>query len=237
MKPSIAKAKTPKANILLVEDEEGLVMTIGDRLRAEGYAVDAELDGDGGLAAGRTGRYDLIILDVMLPGLGGFDVCRELRRHDVDTLILMLTARDQLIDKLLGLKLGADDYLTKPFEPEELVARCEALLRRHGRGASREGRYELDDGVTVDLRRAEVVRDGEVIQLLGKERALLSFLLDRRGEVVRREELLDRVWGYASEVSSRTVDVHIAALRKKIERTPHQPRILQTVHGEGYRVV
>lgn len=226
-----------KARILLVEDEEGLVMTIGDRLRAEGYAVDAELDGDRGLAAGRTGRYDLIILDVMLPGLGGFDVCRELRRHNVDTLVLMLTARDQLIDKLLGLKLGADDYLTKPFEPEELVARCEVLLRRRGRGESRAGKHELDDGVTVDLRRAEVLRDGDVIPLLSKERALLSFLLERRGEVVRRDELLDQVWGYAADVSSRTVDVHIAALRKKIERTPQQPRILQTVHGEGYRVV
>ena len=232
MTPSNAKAR-----ILLVEDEEGLVMTIGDRLRAEGYDVDAELDGDRGLAAGRTGRYDLIILDVMLPRLGGFDVCRELRRQDMETLILMLTARDQLIDKLLGLKLGADDYLTKPFEPEELVARCEVLLRRRGRGESRDGKYELDEGVTVDLRRAEVQRDGQVIQLLSKERALLSFLIDRRGEVVRRDELLDQVWGYAAEVSSRTVDVHIAALRKKIERTPQQPRILQTVHGEGYRVV
>ncbi|MEM8995086.1 MAG: response regulator, partial [Acidobacteriota bacterium] len=141
---------SPKARVLLVEDEPGLVLTIGDRLRAEGYAVDAELDGDRGLAAAKKREHDLIILDVMLPGLGGFDICRELRRHDVDTLVLMLTARDQLIDKLLGLKLGADDYLTKPFEPEELVARCEVLLRRRGRGASRAGKPELDDGGTVD---------------------------------------------------------------------------------------
>ncbi|MEO1088043.1 MAG: response regulator transcription factor, partial [Acidobacteriota bacterium] len=130
-----------------------------------------------------------------------------------------------------------DDYLTKPFEPEELVARCEVLLRRRGRGDARSGKHELDDGVTVDLRRSEVLRNGEVIPLLSKERALLGFLLERRGEVVRRDELLDQVWGYAADVSSRTVDVHIAALRKKIERTPNKPRLLQTVHGEGYRVV
>ena len=225
-----------KARVLLIEDEEGLVLTLGDRLRAEGYAVDAELDGDRGLVAALKRQHDLIILDVMLPSLGGFDVCRELRRREVPALILMLTARDQLIDKLLGLKLGADDYLTKPFEPEELVARCEALLRRRDRADARARRHDLD-GVIVDLRRSEVRRDGEVIPLLGKERALLGFLLERRGEVVRRDELLDRVWGYAADVSSRTVDVHIAALRKKIERTPNRPRVLQTVHGEGYRVV
>lgn len=224
------------ARVLLIEDEEGLVLTIGDRLRAEGYEVDAERTGDSGLATALKGEHDLILLDVMLPGSSGFDVCRELRKRDVDTLILMLTARDQLIDKLLGLKLGADDYLTKPFEPEELVVRCETLLRRRRGSASPAVRHDLE-GTIVDLRRAEIVRDGQTISLSGKERALLAYLLEHRGEVVRRDELLDRVWGYAADVSSRTVDVHIAALRKKIEQSPQQPRILQTVHGEGYRLV
>ncbi len=224
------------ARVLLVEDEEGLVLTIGDRLRAEGYAVDAERDGTAGLAAALRREHDLIVLDLMLPGTGGFDICRELRKRDVGTLVLMLTARDQLIDKLLGLKLGADDYLTKPFEPEELVARCEALLRRRSSRDPDNACHDLD-GVTIDLRRAEVVRNGTCVPLSGKERALMAYLLDHRGRVVRRDELLDRVWGYAADVSSRTVDVHIAALRKKLESEPHQPRILQTVHGEGYRLV
>ncbi|MEM7349772.1 MAG: response regulator transcription factor [Acidobacteriota bacterium] len=222
--------------ILLIEDEPGLVLTLGDRLRSEGFQVESEVDGIRGLEQAARGAYDLLILDLMLPGKGGFDVCRELRQRGVPTPILMLTARDRLVDKVLGLKLGADDYLTKPFEPDELVARCEAILRRTAEQPRPIERFRLAH-IRVDLRRAEVDRGGEILPLAGKELDLLSYLAEHRDEAVSRHELLDRIWGYAANVSSRTVDVHVVALRKKIEPDPKRPRFLKTVHGVGYKLL
>lgn len=225
------------ARILIIEDEPGLVMTLADMLAAEGYEVEAAQDGPGGLRRALEGRHDLIILDVMLPGMNGFEVCRQLRREGRDTPVLMLTARGQVADRVVGLKLGADDYLAKPFAPEELAARIEALLRR----ARKEpyaplGRFEFGD-VAVDFEHGVATKAGQPVQLAGKELQLLRYLVERRGQTVSREELLRSVWEYSSGVTSRTVDVHIAWLRQKLEDSPQSPRWIQTVRGVGYRFV
>lgn len=225
------------ARILIIEDEPGLVMTLADMLTAEGYEVEAAQDGPGGLRRALEGRHDLIILDVMLPGMNGFEVCRQLRREGRDTPVLMLTARGQVADRVVGLKLGADDYLAKPFAPEELAARIEALLRR----ARKEpyaplGRFEFGD-VAVDFEHGVATKAGQPVQLAGKELQLLRYLVERRGQTVSREELLRSVWEYSSGVTSRTVDVHIAWLRQKLEDSPQSPRWIQTVRGVGYRFV
>lgn len=230
------KARRRKARrILFVEDEAGLVLTVGDRLRAEGYELDAAADGDTGLRKATEGGYDLILLDVMLPGRSGFDVCRDLRRQGISTPVLMLTARGELVDKVLGLKLGADDYLTKPFEPAELLARIEAILRRSD-GDGRAGQELFAFGeVRVDFGRLEVYRKGRPVDVSAKEFELLAYLVRRRGHAVSRRELLDEVWGYDSQVSRRTVDVHVFSLRKKLEPNPRRPSYIRTVHGTGYR--
>lgn len=225
------------ARILIIEDEPGLVMALADMLAAEGYEVEAAQDGPGGLRKALEGRHDLIILDVMLPGMNGFEVCRQLRREGRGTPVLMLTARGQVADRVVGLKLGADDYLAKPFAPEELAARIEALLRR----ARREpyaplGRFQFGD-VTVDFDRGVATKGGQPVPLAGKELQLLRYLVERRGQAVSREELLRSVWEYSSGVTSRTVDVHIAWLRQKLEDAPQSPRWIQTVRGVGYRFV
>lgn len=225
------------ARILIIEDEPGLVMTLTDMLAAEGYQVEAAQDGPGGLRKAREGRHDLIILDVMLPGMNGFEVCRQLRRQGKDTPVLMLTARGQVADRVIGLKMGADDYLAKPFAPEELSARIEALLRR----ARKEpyaplGRFEFGD-VSIDFEHGLVTKAGQPVPLAGKELQLLRYLVERRGQTVSREELLRNVWEYSSGVTSRTVDVHIAWLRQKLEDAPQSPRWIQTVRGVGYRFV
>lgn len=223
------------SKILLVEDEAGLQLTLSDLLAAEGYEVDAAGDGPSGLAKALEGGFDLIVLDVMLPGKSGFDVCRELRQRGVDVAILMLTARTQVVDRVVGLKLGADDYLTKPFDPSELLARVEALLRRVSKQAPQTVmRYEFD-GVEVDFERGEVVRNGSPISLAAKELQLLRYLVERRGTVVTRDELLTNVWEYQPSITSRTVDVHVAWLRQKLEDNPQSPRHFHTVRGVGYR--
>ena len=221
--------------ILLVEDEPGLVLTLSDLLAAEGYEVDSATDGPKGLAMATSKRYDLILLDVMLPGKNGFEVCKEIRQQGGDVAILMLTAKTQVIDRVVGLKLGADDYLTKPFDPAELLARVEALLRR----VSKEKltpvlRYQFGN-VSVDFDKAEVVRDGQPVSLAGRELQLLRYLVDRRGKVVSREELLRDVWEYQPDISTRTVDVHIAWIRQKLEENPQFPKHILTVRGSGYR--
>jgi len=223
--------------ILLIEDEPGLVMTLSDRLTSENYAVEAAHDGETGLAQATSGFFDLILLDVMLPRRGGFDVCRDLRQRGVTTPIIMLTARGQTIDKVLGLKLGADDYVTKPFEMLELLARVEAQLRRTTHSSSVElspGGYQFGD-VRVDFRRAEVCRGLEVVELSAKEFKLLRYMIEHRGAALSRDELLNEVWGYDISVSTRTVDVHIAGLRQKLEANQRHPQFIVTVHGLGYR--
>jgi DNA-binding response OmpR family regulator len=223
------------ARILVVEDEPGLVLTLTDRLRSEGYDVEAAGDGDTGLARALAGRFDLIILDVMLPGKGGFDVCRDLRGRGVHTPVLMLTARGQVADKVVGLKLGADDYVVKPFEMAELLARVEARLRRAA-AAPAPSRYAFAD-VQVDFRRAEVHRAGRPVEVSAKELHLLRYFVEHRGATLSRQELLDRVWGYNAMPSTRTVDVHVAGLRRKLEPDPREPRYILTAHGLGYKFV
>ncbi len=223
------------ARILLVEDEPGLVITLSDLLAAEGYTVESAADGPTGLARAMNDGFDLVLLDVMLPGKNGFEVCRELRQHGKDVAILMLTAKSQLTDRVVGLKLGADDYLVKPFEPPELLARVEALLRRVKKdNRARVVRYQFGN-VDVDFETGEVTKDTVPVSLAGKELELLRYLVDRRGNVVSRDELLEAVWEYQPGVSSRTIDVHVAWLRQKLEDNPQNPRFIHTVRGVGYR--
>lgn len=221
--------------ILLVEDEPGLRLTLGDRLRSEGYTVESAANGDDGFRAASRGGFDVLILDVMLPGKSGFDICRDLRRQGDSTPILMLTARGQTMDKVMGLKIGADDYLTKPFETPELLARLEALRRRSA-GPAAGPTYQFED-VKVDFRSTEVRRGGEALQLSAKEFQLLKYFIEHRNETLSREVLLHEVWGYESTPSTRTVDVHVAWLRQKVETDAKRPKLILTVHGLGYKFV
>jgi len=222
--------------ILFVEDEPAFAVGMIDRLQSEGYETEWAQTGPAGFERALAGGFDLIVLDIMLPGKNGFDICRDLRREGVNTPVLMLTARGEVVDRVLGLKLGADDYVQKNCEPMELMARVEALLRRSGGGPSvTAGRAELGD-VRVDLRKHEVTRAGHPLTLSPVEFRLLEYLIERHGAVVTREELLENVWGLNSDTLSRTVDVHIAGLRKKIEADSRYPRFLLTVKGSGYRL-
>jgi len=223
------------AKILLVEDEAGLRLTLTDRLRSEGHEVETAADGDAGYERGLAGGFDLIILDVMLPGKGGFDICRDLRAQGVRTPVMMLTARGQTADKVVGLKIGADDYMTKPFEAMELLARVEALLRRGGPSAPEAAASYRFGDVMIDFKRTEVHRSGEELTVSAKEFQLLKYFVEHPGETVSRDVLLEKVWGYDSTPSTRTVDVHVAWLRQKIEDDPKKPKWIQTVHGMGYK--
>ena len=220
--------------ILLVEDEPGLRLTLQDRLQAEGYGVETASEGDEGFSKASSGGFDLIILDVMLPNRSGIDICRDLRQSGHDTPILMVTARSQTVDKVLGLKIGADDYLTKPFEMLELLARIEALLRRASPQRRPSASYEFGK-VRIDFRSTEVTRNGELLNLSAKEFQLLQYFVEHDRETLSRETLLQRVWGYQSTPSTRTVDVHVAWLRQKLEDDPKKPRWILTVHGMGYK--
>lgn len=222
--------------ILLVEDEKGLILTLTDRLSSEGFDVMSATDGKRGFELASSERFDLIILDVMLPKKNGYDVARDLRQKGIDTPILMLTAKGETIDKVLGLKLGADDYLTKPFEVIELLARVEALLRRSPtqNNGSRSDAFRFGT-VSIDFKRAEVVKDNQAIDLSAMEFKLLQYLIENRGDVHSRDQLLDAVWGYDAMPTTRTVDVHVAWLRQKLEENPRHPRFIHTVHGFGYK--
>jgi len=214
-------------------------MTLTDRLLAEGYEVESEGDAVRGLARGSTATFDVILLDVMLPGGSGFDVCRTLRQRGVQSPILMLTARGQVVDRVVGLKLGADDYLIKPFEMAELLARIEALLRRGTAPAATAGpgeTFRFGD-IAIDFRKAEVTRAGQPIELSAREFKLLRYFIEHRGAALSRDELLNEVWGYNAMPSTRTVDVHVAWLRQKIEENPRHPQHIHTVHGLGYKFV
>jgi two-component system alkaline phosphatase synthesis response regulator PhoP len=220
--------------LLLVEDEPGLVLTLSDRLSCEGYAVESIADGESALERASKEPFDLILLDVMLPKLGGFDVLRELRHRDIETPVIMLTARGQVVDKVVGLKLGADDYVTKPFEMVELLARIEAKLRRAPVTLHPAEGYQFGD-VRVDFRRAEVTRGGAPLDLSAREFQLLRYFIEHRGATLTRDELLNEVWGYNAMPSTRTVDVHVAWLRQKIEPNARHPQFILTVHGMGYK--
>jgi len=225
---------TAGRRILLVEDEPSLVLTVSDRLLSEGYMVETAGDGDTALSRALAEPFDLIILDVMLPGRDGFEVCRELRSRGSQVPVLMLTARSQVIDRVVGLKLGADDYLTKPFEMIELLARVEALLRRSRAPAAPAGTYTFGD-VLVDFRRAEVFRESAPVPLSALEFKLLAYFIENRGALITRDELLDKVWGYDAMPVTRTVDVHVGSLRQKLEPNPSHPEFILTVHRRGYR--
>lgn len=221
--------------VLLIEDEPGLQLTLRDRLIREGYSIVVESDGEQGFLTATSESFDLILLDLMLPKKNGFEICQELRQKGFATPLLMLTARDQVADKVHGLKIGADDYLTKPFEMIELLARMEALLRRVHRIAPSEPSQFQFGSVLVDFRRTQVLRGGTPLLLSAKEFQLLRFLIENRGATVTREKLLQEVWGYTSTPFTRTVDVHVAWLRQKIEDDPRQPQWIVTVHGLGYQ--
>jgi DNA-binding response OmpR family regulator len=224
-----------RGNVLFVEDEEALRMTVGDRLRNEGYDVEYAADGDEGFEKATQIPFDLIILDVMLPRKSGFVVCRDIRQAGLITPILMLTARGQTSDKVSGLKIGADDYVTKPFNMRELVARVEALLRRApSRPVVQTGVVEFGS-IHVDLVGTEATRDGKVVNLSAREFQLLRYFIEHRGATLSRDELLKQVWGYSADMYTRTVDVHVASLRQKLEDDPKQPKFILTVQGLGYK--
>jgi two-component system alkaline phosphatase synthesis response regulator PhoP len=224
-----------RRRILLVEDEPTLAMALMDRLEAEGYAVDGASTGELALERAANDTFDLVMLDIMLPGQDGFEVCRQLRQQRLDIPILMLTARSLILDKVVGLKLGADDYVTKPFDFAELLVRVEALLRRARieppppKGCFRFG------SIQVNLRQAEVFRNRQLVVLAAREFKLLRYFIEHRGATLSREELLNRVWEYNSVSSNRTVDIHVAWLRQKLEDNPKYPQWIQTVRGLGYK--
>jgi len=224
-----------KERILLVEDEQALRSTLSVRLRGEGYVVDTANDATDGFEKATSSPFDLIILDVMLPDRSGLDVCRDIRQAGLATPILFLSARHQTTDKVIGLRLGGDDYVTKPFKAAELVARIEVLLRRvrirAGHGVHQFG------AIQVDIRRCEVTRDGHPVYLTAREFQLLRYLIERAGGTVPRVELLRSVWGYDSNTLTRTVDMHVASLRNKLEQDPKHPDFILTVAGVGYKFV
>jgi two-component system alkaline phosphatase synthesis response regulator PhoP len=220
-------------SILIVEDEEGLRMTLSDRLRSEGYVVELAADGEEGVNKATSLTFDLVILDIMLPHRSGFDVCRDIRAAGLATPILVLTARDHIADKVVGLKFGADDYVTKPFDTLELLARVDALLRRTQPHPTH--RVLQFGPLRMDVRATEVSRDGEEIELSTREFQLLRHFMEHPGETLTRKELLQEVWGYEDGMFSRTVDVHIANLRQKLEKDAKHPELILTVQRSGYK--
>lgn len=222
------------SRVLLVEDEEALRLFVGDSLRSAGYAVEYASDGDEGFQKAIDLPVDLIILDIMLPRRNGFEVCRDLRAAGAAIPILMLTARSRTEDTVSGLKLGADDYVTKPFSMVELMARVAALLRRASSPRLQAAVYEFGS-IRVDLRGTEVTRNGRIVNLSAREFQLLRYLIENRGATITRDVLLRDVWGYAAKIYTRTVDMRIAGLRQQLEDDPRQPRYILTVQGVGYK--
>ena len=222
--------------ILIIEDEESILMALEDDLRIEGYEVASAKDGLQGLSMAKEQAYNLLILDIMLPKMDGFEVCKQLRQAGVTTPILILTAKSQEIDKILGLELGADDYVTKPFSPRELLARVKAILRRVKQTQKGIDLYSFGD-VEVDFKKCEAKKGGKSIYLTALEFALLHFLINRKDQVVSRDDILDEVWGDEVYVFPRTVDTHIAHLRKKIEDDPTSPNYIIGIRGIGYKFI
>jgi len=225
------------AKILIVEDEAALATTLKDRLKKEGYTVSVARDGNSGMEMATREPFDLLILDLMLPGQNGLSICQKVRQLGSNAPILMLTARRQTMDKVIGLRTGADDYLTKPFKMAELLARVDALLRRAGPGKiASPVRYQFGD-LQIDIRSTEVTRGGRPIALSAMEFQLLRYFVEHRGATLSREELLREVWGYGGLPSTRTVDVHVAWVRQKIEPDPKNPQLILTIVGLGYKFV
>lgn len=222
--------------VLVIEDDPSILRGLKDALEAEHFEVHTRSDGTEGLQTARQKRLDLIVLDVMLPGINGFDICKTLRAENVGIPILMLTGKGEETDKVLGLELGADDYLTKPFSIRELVARVKALLRRQG--VLEQDITECSFGdVHIDFVKQEATRGKKPIQLTSREFALMKYLVSREGDVISRSTLLDEVWGYEQTPTTRTVDNFVLSLRKKIEQQPSKPKHLLTVHTSGYKFV
>lgn len=222
------------SRILIVEDDPAIGIALEDDLRLEGYAVELVRDGEAAIARGRSGDFDLILLDVMLPKKDGFDVCRELRRAGIETMILLLTARTSETDKIVGLDLGANDYVTKPYSPKELRARVRALLRRPAADRSADEISRFGD-CEVDFARGELRRAGKAVPTTPLEFKLLGLFTRRAGRVLTRSVLIDEAWGKDTAVTERVVDNQIANLRRKIEPAPSTPRFLKSVRGIGYR--
>jgi DNA-binding response OmpR family regulator len=220
--------------ILIIEDEESILMAMEDNLGLEGYEVTCAADGEQGLSMAREQKYDLLILDIMLPKKDGFEVCKQLRKDGITTPILMLTAKSQEIDKVLGLELGADDYVTKPFSPRELLARVRALLRRAGQTRQETDKYRFGH-IELDFVKYEAKKKGKLIYLSALEFDLLRFLIKHRGQVMNRNSILNEVWGRDVYIQPRTVDKHIAELRKKIEEDPSNPEYIMGMRGVGYK--
>jgi len=219
--------------ILVIDDEPEIVRGIEDNLKFEGYQTLAATNGETGLALACQEAPDLILLDIMMPRLSGWDVCRELRRRGIDVPVIMLTARAEEADRVQGLELGADDYITKPFSVRELMARVHAVLRRPG--PRRKAETLAFGDVRIHLQARQVFRGGHEVAMTRKEFDLLVYLVEHRGEIVTRERLLDHVWGYERFPTTRTVDTHVLRLRRKFERDPDRPAFILTVHGQGYR--
>jgi len=222
--------------VLIVEDDPAILRGLQESLRRERYDVLSAIDGETGYRLAVEKKPDLVILDVMLPRMTGFEFCRKFRAERFRAPILMLTARGEEGDRVLGLDLGADDYMTKPFSVREFLARVRALLRRNERSDELPAEIRFND-VVVDFRRCEALRRGEPVELTRKEYGVLRLLAAKAGEVVTRDDLLNGVWGYESYPTTRTIDVHIAMLRAKLEENPAEPQRLITVHGIGYKLV
>jgi DNA-binding response OmpR family regulator len=220
--------------VVIVEDDAAMAAALKDGFTYEGYEIEVARDGEAGLKLAREASPDVVILDVMLPKMSGLDVCKRLRAEGSVLPIIMLTARGQEIDKVVGLKLGADDYVTKPFGFMELIARVEAVLRRSSGAVKTAEVYGFGD-VVVDFKKAEVKKRGEPVEITARELKLLRYFIEHRGEVVPRERLLDQVWEYDDVPLTRTVDMHVAKLRKKIETDPADPKFIVTVHRMGYK--
>ncbi|MBN2172782.1 MAG: response regulator transcription factor [Bacteroidales bacterium] len=226
-----------KKHILIIEDEEDMVRGLKMNLVDEGYDVDYALNGNEGLKKALKNRPDLILLDIMLPGMNGLEICRELRNNKMDVPILMLTARGDEIDKVIGLELGADDYISKPFSIRELLARIKAHLRRENRGFESVTDIVDLESVKIDFGHFKVTRMNEETDLTSLEVDVLRYLIGQNGRVVTRDDLLDKIWGYDKFPTTRTIDNHILKLRKKIEDDPNHPKHILTVYGGGYRFI
>ncbi len=227
---------TKPTRILIVEDEPAMVAGLRDNFEYEGYEVISAGDGTAGLERALVDNPDLVVLDVMMPRLSGLDVCKQLKAERPGLPIIMLTARGQEIDKVVGLELGADDYVTKPFSIRELMARVKAVLRRVSPAVPAPEVYRFSD-VEVNVRTNQVLRDGKPIELSSKEFALLAYFVAHPAETLTRDRLLDAVWGYENYPNTRTVDTHIVHLRQKVEPNPEEPRFILTVHGSGYKFI